>query len=158
QRNLNNVILIQCKSKIQIFPFSTIFTLSLRSVKHMKTILSIFFLSIANAAVSQTGGLYSFPMLNLVYSARSAGLSGDLITAKDQDINLGVSNPSLYNGKMHNELSLSQAFKAGGINYGMFSYGHSLKKNRFIAGHIRYVSYNKMERTEANGVHSGTFN
>lgn len=124
----------------------------------MKTILSIFFLSIAGSVVSQTGGLYSFPMLNLVYSARSAGLSGDLITAKDQDINLGVSNPSLYNSKMHNELSLSQAFKAGGINYGMFSYGHSLKKNRFIAGHIRYVSYNKMQRTEANGVQSGTFN
>ncbi len=124
----------------------------------MKTSLLLILIVISGFAHSQIGGTKSFALLDLTYNARSSGLGNDFITAKDQDINLGVANPSLLNEKMDNTISVNQAFHAGKINYGMFAYGKALKKNRFISGHLRYVSYGNMQRTEVNGTVSGQFN
>lgn len=124
----------------------------------MKTILLIITLLTASLTFSQTGGQTSYALLGLTYNARSAGLAGNFITAKDQDINMGVANPSLLNDKMHQGISVSQALHAGRINYGMFSYGHAIKEKHMISAHIRYVAYGKMKRTEKNGVEMGTFN
>lgn len=109
-------------------------------------------------ALTQIGGQTTFAMLGLDFNARSSGLAGDFITAKDQDINMGVANPSLLNEKMHQGISISQALHAGRINYGMISYGHQVKEKHMISAHIRYVSYGKMTRTEKNGVEMGNFN
>lgn len=124
----------------------------------MKTIFIFSILLYSVTSHAQLGGRYAFPFLELTYNARSSGLGGDFITAKDQDINLGIANPSLLNSKMHNQLSVNQAFHAGKINYGMVSYGRSLKKERFISAHLRYVSYGNMKRTEVNGEITGQFN
>jgi hypothetical protein len=106
---------------------------------------------------AQTGGTTSFNLLNLTYNARSAGLGNDFITAKDQDINMGIANPSLYNEKMNNCLSINQALVSGGINYGQVAYGHNLKRG-FLGASIRYVNYGNFQRTEINGTSSGNFN
>lgn len=124
----------------------------------MKTSLLLFSFIIGSFVFSQTGGKTSFALLGLDFNARSSGLGGDFITVKDQDINLGVTNPSLLNSTMHKSISVSQAFHAGKINYGMLSYGHQLSENKVISAHIRYVSYGKMTRTEKNGVEMGDFN
>lgn len=119
------------------------------------SILSFVFFSICSLA--QTGGTSTFALLDLTYNARSAGLGNDFISVKDQDINLGVSNPSLYNAKMQANLSLSQALLAGGINYGQVAYGRKIF-NGFGAGSIRYVNYGEFKRTNVNGTEEGTFN
>lgn len=124
----------------------------------MKTVFTFLTLIIAAHNYAQIGGTTSFPLLDLTFNARSAGLGGNFISAKDKDINLGVANPSLLNGGMHNQISVNQAFHAGKVNYGMISYGRALKKNRFIAGHIRYVNYGKIQGREVNGVETATFN
>jgi len=124
----------------------------------MKTILTLLISISATVCVAQIGGTTSFALLDLTFNARSAGLGGNFISAKDKDINLGVANPSLLNASMNNQISVNQAFQAGRVNYGMVAFGRSLKNNRFISGHIRYVNYGKMQGREVNGVATTTFN
>ncbi|MBI1837290.1 MAG: type IX secretion system protein PorQ [Flavobacteriia bacterium] len=123
----------------------------------MKKILTILLVSFGSISIAQTGGTTTFALLDLGYSARSNALGTDFISVKDQDVNLGVSNPSLYNTKMHKTMGINQALLAGGINYGMFTYAHNLKKTGTLAGHLRYIDYGKMDRMEVNGTKSGTF-
>ena len=124
----------------------------------MKTkILLIFILNMV-CSFGQTGGTTSFSLLDLTYNARSAGLGGDFITVSDYDINMGVSNPSLLNKEMGNTISFNSSLLAGGINYGMLSYGVDTKKLGTIATYIKYVNYGKFQRTAVNGINEGTFN
>lgn len=124
----------------------------------MKTILLSLFLLCGSIALGQTGGTHSFPFLDLTYNARSAGLGSDFITVMDDDINMGVSNPSLLNTEMNKNISFSTALLAGGINYGMLSYGFDVKRlDATMAGYIKYISYGKFERTNVAGISEGTF-
>lgn len=122
----------------------------------MKTAITLILTILTFTSYSQTGGTTSFALLDLTYNARSAGLANDFISVKDQDINLGISNPSLYNSKMHSILSVNQALMAGGINYGQVAYGRNWKKG-FIGTSIRYVSYGEFKRTDVNGTDLGNF-
>jgi hypothetical protein len=122
----------------------------------MKLVLFSLFVVISFHFIAQTGGTSSFQLLNLAYNARAAGLGNDFITVKDQDINLGISNPSLYNEKMIKQLSINQAFLAAGINYGQVAYGAKLK-NGVLGSSIRYVNYGNFNRTDINGTSLGNF-
>jgi len=124
----------------------------------MKKILTIIFcLSIGISAFSQIGGNYAFPIMSLPYNARSAGLGVNFITAIDQDVNLGIANPSLYNEKMNNQASFSHGIISGGINYGMAAYGRSFGKKFNAAANVRYMSYGVQQRTNEVGEIIGTF-
>lgn len=105
----------------------------------------------------QTGGDHTFALLDLPYNARSAALGTDFITVKDQDLNLGISNPSLYNAKMHNSIGFNQALLAGGVNYGMVSYARAYKNDITGGASLRYVSYGKQDRRDEAGTQIGTF-
>jgi hypothetical protein len=122
-------------------------------MKQTITLLYILFSCVTHA---QTGGTTTFALLDLTYNARAAGLGNDFISAKDQDINLGIANPSLYNEKMHSTLSLNQALMAGGINYGQVAYGHKLKGG-LLGTSIRYVNYGEFRRTDIAGLDQGSF-
>ena len=122
----------------------------------MKQKITLFSFLIGLSTFGQTGGATTFALLNLTYNARSAGLGNDFISVKDQDINLGIANPSLYNEKMHNTLSLNQALMAGGINYGQVAYGRNLIGG-FLGTSIRYVNYGEFRRTDVAGNDLGSF-
>jgi hypothetical protein len=124
-------------------------------MKHF-LILSFVFFSVW-ISFAQTGGSTTFSLLDLSYNARSTALGTDFISIKDKDLNLGVSNPSLYNSTMDKQFSFNQAFLAGGINYGMVNYAKSLDSNRTVAGNIRYINYGEMTRRDEAGVDLGTF-
>ena len=123
----------------------------------MKTILLIYIGILGFFSYSQTGGTTSFQLLDLSYNARSAGLGGDFISAMDNDINMGVSNPSLLNPEMDNVMSFSSSFLASRINYGMLAYGKNTKSLGTLGGYIKYVNYGKMQRTNIAGINEGTF-
>lgn len=129
----------------------------MRLMTRMKLLNSVLFLFITVSVGAQTGGLNSFPLLDLTFNARAAGLGNEFITAKDKDINLGIANPSLYNEGMHKQLSVNQALMAGGINYGQVAYGHKLKKG-LLGTSIRYVNYGEFTRTDIAGTAIGVFN
>ncbi len=123
----------------------------------MKIKLSFFAALFCFSVNAQTGGTTSFGFLDLAYNARSLALGTDFISIRDQDLNLGVGNPSLINEKMHNRASFNQALLAGGINYGMINYGRAFKESIVGVGHLRYVDYGKMTRRDEFGNDQGTF-
>lgn len=123
----------------------------------MKTYLLLIFSIWSTISTAQTGGTATFPMLDLSFNARSAALAGDFISVYDEDINIGISNPSLINDEMSNMGSFSTALLSGGVNYGMFSYGLNTDRFGTIASHIKYVGYGKFERTNEAGISEGSF-
>ncbi len=123
----------------------------------MKLTISLVALFICLTGHAQTGGTNSFAFLDLPFNARSLGLGTDFITVKDQDLNLGVSNPSLINPQMNKRASFSQALVPGGINFGMASYARTLKNDFTGVGHIRFVDYGKMTRRDEYGNEQGVF-
>lgn len=124
----------------------------------MKTTLLGFAIIWSTLSFAQNGGTQSFPLLDLNFSARSASLGGDFIAAKDYDVNIGIANPSLLNASTNKVISFNTALMAGGINYGMLSYGYDFKRIKSsMASYIKYVSYGKMTRTGVNGASEGTF-
>ena len=122
-------------------------------MKRIILFLMPFFWGVSSA---QIGGSTSFALLDLSYNARSTGLANDFISAKDQDINLGISNPSLLNEKMHNTLSVSNALLASGIHFGQVAYGRKALGGT-VGGSIRFVNYGEMQRTDVNGTNLGSF-
>lgn len=120
-------------------------------------LLFTFFIGLTLPTIAQLGGNYAFPFIDLSYSARSTALTGDYISIKDGDINIGVNNPSLLNSDMTGKISLSQSLMTGGVNIGMTSYGFDVKKLGTISTYIKYVNYGKFERTSINGINEGTF-
>ena len=124
----------------------------------MKTTFLGIFLLIFSVGFSQTGGLNSFPFLNLTYNARSAGLGGNFISVYDNDITLGIANPSLLNSDMNKNISFSTSLMPGGINHGMLGYGFDAKRiGSSMSGYIKYISYGTFQRTAINGTSEGTF-
>lgn len=123
----------------------------------MRLLLFISCIFTVQCIYGQTGGNHTFALLDLPYSARAAALGTDFITAKDQDLNLTVANPSLYNAKMHQHAGFNQALLAGGINYGMASYARSFKNDITGGASLRYVSYGKMDRRDEAGTSMGSF-
>lgn len=123
----------------------------------MRKLFFYFFLLTSFISKAQTGGNYAFPILNMAFNARSCGLGTNFITAKDQDVNLGFSNPSLYNDKMHNQASFSHGFLPSGVNFGMASYGRNFGEKFSSAASIRYVSYGQQERMDELGYNIGKF-
>ena len=124
----------------------------------MKYTFFLIFIGFFFQVESQTGGISSFALLKLGYSARANALGTNFITAKDQDVSLGVGNPSLYNKKMDNTGALSQSLLAGGINYGMLTYAKNKDSLGTFVAHLRYINYGKMDRTDVSGTSIGTFN
>jgi hypothetical protein len=123
----------------------------------MKQLFLLCCLLYVSMSIGQTGGSTVFGLLDLNYNARSAGLGGNFISVKDQDLNLGVTNPSLLNEKMHTGIGFNQAILAGGINYGMVAHARKLGKG-ILNSHIRYVNYGEFTRMDVQGNAQGTFN
>jgi hypothetical protein len=122
----------------------------------MKRFIPLLFTCFSSISFAQIGGNTTFALLDLSYNARSMGLANDFISVKDNDINLGIANPSLLNQKMQNGFSVSNALMAGGIHYGQVAYGKQALGGTF-GGSIRFVNYGEMQRTDINGENLGTF-
>ena len=123
---------------------------------YMNKLVFFSILFIAQISSAQIGGDYAFPFLNLTYNARAAGLGNQFVTGKDNDINIGIANPSLLNKDMHKMISINQAFLAGGINYGQLVYGKEIKKG-VLGLSMRYINYGEFKRTTITGEEIGTF-
>jgi hypothetical protein len=124
---------------------------------HMRILLVLTTLFLSLVGTAQTGGTNSFAFMDLAFNARSLALGTNFITAKDQDLNIGVANPSLINSKMDKHASFSQALVPGGINYGMANYARAFKGDFVGIGHIRFVDYGKFTRRDEFGNEQGTF-
>lgn len=118
----------------------------------------IFFLLSTLPLSGQLGGQATYEFLNLTPSARVSALGGNLITVRDDDINLAYMNPAALNPLMHQQLSFSHNFHLSDISNGYVAYGHHLS-GLGISLHtgIQYVSYGSFTATDELGEPQGEF-
>lgn len=125
---------------------------------NIKKLFFIFFTSfIGLYAFSQVGGNNTYEFLNLPISARVNALGGNLISTKDNDLNISFTNPALLTDSMNNNVALSYINYFGDINYGYASYAKKIKKIGIVSTGIQYLNYGKFIRADETGNTDGTF-
>ena len=120
-------------------------------------VISIFFFLIFQPVLAQTGGGSTYSFLDLTNAARVAALGGDVVSLRDDDINLVFHNPALLSPGMHGNLSLNYVDYFAGVNFGYASYAHSVEGVGNFAAGMHYVNYGTFDRTDELGVSQGTF-
>ncbi len=125
----------------------------------MRSILLLFLFSGSLLSLqAQTGGRAVYQFLRLAPSARITALGGNLISVRDDDVNLAYGNPALLNQGMHQALSFSHNFYPGGIQNGYAVYGHHVPKwDLTLHGGLQYVQYGDFPATDEMGVQTGEF-
>jgi hypothetical protein len=117
----------------------------------------LFIIIVSFSSYSQIGGQKTYEFLNLTNSARIAGLGGDFLVVKDNDITLTLANPSLITPEMNNNLSLSYVNYFTGPNYGYVMYSRNFKKPGSFVGTFQFINYGKFTRADETGMTSGEF-
>jgi hypothetical protein len=122
-----------------------------------KLFFALFSLSAALPASAQVGGNNTYEFLNLPISARVSALGGNLISVKDNDLNVSLINPALLTDSMDNNIALSYINYFADVNYGYVAYAKHIKNvGNFSAG-IHYLDYGKFIRADEVGNTDGTF-
>ncbi len=106
---------------------------------------------------AQTGGDNTYEFLNLPNSARIASIGDNYLSAKDKDITLTLTNPSLITSDMNNFLSLSFVDYFSDINYGFAMYSHSFNKIGNFIGAVQFIDYGEFIYADETGQTAGTF-
>ncbi len=106
---------------------------------------------------AQVGGNNTYEFLNLPISARVSSLGGNLISVRDNDLNVSLTNPALLTDSMDNNVALSYINYFADVNYGYAAYAkHFDKIGNFSAG-IHYLDYGRFKRADEIGNTDGTF-
>lgn len=114
-------------------------------------ILGIITLTLTSAQ-AQIGGNSTFKFLNLPNSPRVAALGGNFVAIADNDLAVGLNNPSMISSEMHNGISLNFVDYYSDINYGFASYSRTFEKAGSFAATLQYVDYGKFIYTDETGV------
>ena len=112
---------------------------------------------LAGSVMGQLGGRQSFEFLNLPTGARVAGLGGVIISATQDDVNLFLSNPSLLDTANHNFVSWSYLGFYADVKYNTFAYARNFGKLGIFGIGIQHLGYGEIDRYDAIGNSSGTF-
>jgi hypothetical protein len=112
---------------------------------------------LVNSAFSQIGGKQTYQFLNLTNSARVAGMGGDFLTVRDNDLTLTLANPSLITPEMDNNLSMSYINYFGGLNYGYVMYAKDFKKTGGFVGTLQYINYGTFTAADETSTITGEF-
>lgn len=108
-------------------------------------------------AFAQKGGTQAFSFLNLPNSARVAALGYNFAAIDDNDLSLGLNNPSLINSEMHNDISMNFVDYYSDISYGFLTYSRTFEKAGSFAASIQYIDYGKFTETDQTGAVLGEF-
>lgn len=107
---------------------------------------------------AQLGGQDGFRVLSIPSSARSSALGGSYIAVQDDDINLGIFNPSLLNRDMGKQVALSYLPYFEGIKIGYASYAHHCDSIRTtFTGTVQYVDYGNFTGRDETGAETADF-
>lgn len=123
----------------------------------LKLLITYFLLIVSLTGFSQIGGIKTFQFLDLPVPARSNALGGASIAIWDKDVNLGYSNPALYNPNCTKQLAFNYVNFVADLNYGNFSYAHHLKKQGSIAAGLQFFNYGKFDGRNEYDIELGTF-
>lgn len=115
------------------------------------------FISNSSAVIAQVGGNNTYEFLNLPISARISALGGNLLSVRDNDLNVALVNPSLLTDSMNNNVALSYVNYFADVNYGYVAYAKKIKNLGVFSAGIHYLDYGKFIRADAIGNIDGTF-
>jgi hypothetical protein len=130
-----------------------------RLLQKMRRVAAITMLLVLLPVVlkAQKGGESTYSFLGLTNAAKVAALGGELVSLRDDDINLIFHNPSLLTTAMHNNLTLNYVNYFAGVNYGYTAYAYHREGIGNFAAGIHYVNYGSFDRTDELGQQMGTF-
>ena len=107
---------------------------------------------------SQIGGRYVYEFLRLDNSARITALGGNLITVKDDDLNLAFRNPAALNEANHGAITFNHNFYLSDIQNGYVGYAHHITDTRYtLHAGVLYVNYGDFDEADVLGNITGTF-
>lgn len=124
-----------------------------------KYLLSFLFLgTLVHLSGQPVGGDNIYEFLNSAPSARITALGGNLITVKDDDVNLAFQNPAALNPSMHHGLAFNFNNRLADIKNGYFAFGQYIQKwDMTFHGGIHYINYGEFIKTDEIGESQGTF-
>lgn len=126
-------------------------------VSRVYIILLIVISTLTIETQAQVGGSNTYDFLNLTNSARIAAMGGDFLSIYDGDITLAISNPSIIDSTMHNQLALSIVDYYSDINYGFASYSRYYEKCGSFVASVQFVDYGKFLYANDAGNIQGSF-
>lgn len=106
---------------------------------------------------SQVGGNNTYEFLNLPISARVTALGGNLLSTRDNDLNVALVNPALLTDTMDSNLALSYINYFTDINYGYVAFAKNLRENQNLSIGMQYLNYGEFIRADVIGNNLGTF-
>lgn len=104
------------------------------------------------SAEAQIGGTSTYRFLNLPNSPRVAALGSNSVAIADNDLSVGLNNPSLINAEMHNSVSLNFVDYFSDINYGFASYSRTYDNIGSFAASMQYINYGRFDYTDETGI------
>lgn len=126
-------------------------------VSRVYIILLIVISTLTIQTQAQVGGSNTYDFLNLTNSARIAAMGGNFLSIYDGDITLAISNPSIIDSTMHNQLALSIVDYYSDINYGFASYSRYYEKCGSFVASVQFVDYGKFLYANDAGNIQGSF-
>lgn len=115
-------------------------------------ILTILQLFSVLSAEAQIGGTSTYRFLNLPNSPRVAAMGSNFVAIADNDLSVGLNNPSLINAEMHNAVSLNFVDYFSDINYGFASYSRTYDNIGSFAASMQYINYGRFDYTDETGI------
>jgi len=117
-----------------------------------KNLLFAFTALFSFSAMAQIGGTSTYRFLNLPNSPRVAAMGSNFVAIADNDLSVGLNNPSMINSSMNNAISLNFVDYFADINYGFASYSHTFEKAGSFAATMQYLNYGKFTYTDETGL------
>ncbi len=106
---------------------------------------------------SQIGGQSTYQFLSLPNAARVAALGGDVVSIKDNDLNLAFHNPALLDSTLHQHFVMNYVNYLADVNFGYISYAQHFKGLGTFAAGIHYINYGQFDETNEVGDIIGEF-
>ncbi len=101
--------------------------------------------------------------MQLPVTARDAGLGGNFISVRDGDLGLAAQNPSFLDSTLNNHAVISYIPYFDGIDYGFFSFAHTIKNFGFLGqsgtfdASIKSINYGTFTQADDAGNILGQF-
>jgi hypothetical protein len=124
---------------------------------HIRLLLGLLIFTGFSPLIGQIGGTAAFTAFDLPLSARASALGGKALSVNDDDLNLGIWNPSLLSAKMNSQLALSFADYYTDIRYGYAGYSMHREKLGTFAFSTAYINYGNFRETDETGATIGKF-
>ncbi|MEO5570250.1 MAG: type IX secretion system protein PorQ [Bacteroidia bacterium] len=105
---------------------------------------------------AQTGGNNTYEFLNLSTSARVAAMGGNILSVRDNDLNLAIQNPAVMDSTMSKALVLNYVPYFADIKYGYVAYAQDYKNIGTFSAGIHYVDYGTFMSADNTGYRDET--